>query len=152
MIMLDQILQRVSDNYVVASAPEFHLLASDRCFDYLHTILERALARGGYPVIEGKSFALIELLPFDSECFGQPMGKLSWAMVSPDDSHKFASVVVSEAKQHVLSHLTVRLDTRHLWFVQALEHSGFYMVDTQVTLAHSLPVDGDYLIGRQSVY
>jgi len=147
-MMLNEVLLEAASSCRAISPSLFRFVAPAKCPGYLRAWLQHALSRGSFLVAKGRAGALIEPVPFDSECFGQLMGKLTWAWVPPGNSDDLVSAVLSEVRQHGLTHLTVRLDASHIWLVQALERNGFYMVDTQAMLARPLPADDAYLMSR----
>jgi len=132
-------MQEIPKQHILVSPPLFGFVAPQKRSEYVHAQFERALAQGGFLIIRGKGGALIELAPFESECFGQTMGKITWMWGPLSCSTHLIDAILSEIRQYDLAHLAICIEANQVRLIQAFERSGFYLVDNRVMLVHPLP-------------
>lgn len=85
-------------------------------------------------VQSGSCSAILEPLPFDSECFGIPMGRISTIQCRPGGATELLSVCLKRAKELGMRHLTARIPASEVWLAQVLSQQGFFLTDTLATL------------------
>jgi dTDP-4-amino-4,6-dideoxy-D-galactose acyltransferase len=85
------------------------------------------------PTEEGTVVA-VQYLPFDTDCFGIPMGRLVAPSIGPAQAKWATESAVEVALSEGIEHLTARVPASDAPLIQALGEVGFYYADTHVTL------------------
>ncbi len=81
--------------------------------------------------------ALIQHLPFDSDCFGLEMARVDWFWAEPGTASVLIDQILSAALNQNIQHLMIRVEANQLELVKAWQSHGFYLADTQATLTHN---------------
>ncbi|HEX7425318.1 MAG TPA: GNAT family N-acetyltransferase, partial [Terriglobales bacterium] len=114
--------------------PDFPLVPDAVRQKYAQGQMEAAQVRGALRVSVGDALALVEPAPFDSQCLGMSMVKVSWFCAESRDQEKLAQAVLAKVKSSGFDHVMIRTDAGNLAFMQALERNGFYLADTSTKL------------------
>jgi ribosomal protein S18 acetylase RimI-like enzyme len=137
---MNDALQYLITTYVQSGPRALRLLPPAKADDYMRHQISTWLAHDKWllqAATAGRGAAIVGRLPFDSDCFGLAMARLEWFWATdPAAYERLIGVILADAKDKGIEHLTVRIEADQFQVAQVLVGHGFYLTDTQTTLAH----------------